>query len=117
MGRKPAGGVYKGGNTTRQVYKVYEKYKDLVKGTGMGNAVDQATIEKIKQETGSLWAKTGGPGSHMAGQALDVGLGAGSHEEMKSKVEKVKQSNPKFKNYNVHVKYESDHYHLGIKPG
>ena len=118
IGKKAvSSGVY--GNGAKQMFDIYEKYKDKIKGTGK-TATDAATENAVGRATEALWAKTAKPGTHLTRQAIDVvglPLNSTEHAKLKNKFNDFKKSNKDYSNYKIYVKREADHYHIGITPG
>jgi len=104
-------GVY-GGSKYRNIMSIYRKYEGHIKSVGR-NAAPPGIIAAVQREVSPL-VGSGRPGSHLSGQALDLGGVSGS--ALKKAINTLK-ANPRFSGYRIiGPKLEADHFHVGVIP-
>lgn len=104
-------GVY-GGAKYRNIMNIYRKYEGHIQSVGR-NAAPAGIIASVQREVAPL-VGSGSPGSHLSGQALDLGGVSGS--ALKKAINTLKSS-PRFSGYRIiGPKLEADHFHVGIIP-
>ena len=122
IGKKAvSNGVYKRGGKASSAFKAYEKIRGGKKaGKDDSFWKDAGIIQKVKDATARIWGKNIKPGSHGTGQAVDIvgiPLDRKTQKGIKKLVDQIKSKHSQFANFKIYVKRESDHYHIGIKPG
>jgi hypothetical protein len=104
-------GVY-GGSKYRNIMSIYRKYEGHIQSVGR-NAAPPGIIAAVQREVSPM-VGSGSPGSHLSGQALDLGGVSGS--ALKKAINTLK-ANPRFSGYRIiGPKLEADHFHVGVIP-